>query len=174
MSGRSLAFNYYSRSALMATFTETVVTSGAGDGECECCGIDVGCTGCESIPATWIFTISATGDLAFLDGGTVTIGYAGYSGGYFNWLGTATIAGCEITVGWGMEDTSTCSVVFGDISVDCLDCTGGPQSFDGGAVAGSWSFSCATPSFSCALTELLQFPIDRCYFGTIGGEALSA
>lgn len=152
----------------MPTYVETIAA------DCCCDSVPVDCPDCPSIPTTYTFTISATGDLAFLDGDTVTVVYIGYSGGYFSFLGSALIDGCTVQVGWGMEDTSTCSVVAGDISVDCPACTDGPQSFDGGAVASAWSFSCSPPTFNCFNSELLNFHLDRCYFGTIGGTAVEA
>lgn len=138
----------------------------------DCCGVPVDCPDCPTIPTTYLFTIEAAGDLAFLDGETVTVDYAGYSGGFFNWLGTATVGDCTVQVGWGMDDDSTCSFVPGDILVNCPDCDG-PQSFEGGTIAGAWSFSCDPPTFSCnTSSELLNYSGDRCFTGTIGGTAV--
>lgn len=150
----------------------TYVITGAGD--CCCDGVPVDCPDCPSIPGTFLFTIAATGDLAFLDGQIVTVDYVGYSGGFFNWLGTLTVGDCTVQVGWGMSDDSTCSFVAGDIVVNCPDCDG-PQSFDGGTIAGAWSFSCDPPAFSCnTSSELLNYSGDRCFTGTIGGTAVGA
>ena len=158
----------------MARYMETIRVAIPEGCQGECCEIPVDCPDCPSIPTTYIFTIASTGDLAFLNGVTVTIDYAGYSGGFFNWLGTTTVDGCSVQIGWGMEDNSTCSFVAGDIVVDCPDCEG-PQSFDGGTIAGAFSFSCSPPTFSCnTSSQLLNYSGAQCFTGTIGGTAVAA
>lgn len=154
-------------------------------GDCyECCGVPVDCPDCPSIPTTFLFTIVATGDLAFLDGGEVTVEYAGYSGGFFNWVGTATIGGCDVTVGWGLTDDNTCAEVFGDFSVaNCCEAIppySATQSLLGGDIATAFSFSCDPPTFTMASrglwpggSEGIEGDEIRCFpTGSVSGEAV--
>lgn len=166
----------------MATVSYVIDLSGACTDPC-CEGDPVDCPDC-SIPANFTATLSGTGDLAFLDGQTVSVAYVGESGGspsYFTWSGTAIIDGWTVTVGWSIDNNTLCNSISGNISLfKSGSCSNIVQEMDDPA---------ATTSLDCTYTgtspETVAFLIGtkqlynngepaegQCFTGTVGALAL--
>lgn len=154
----------------MPVITRTV-TFAIPDG-CECCKLFVDCPGCAAIARDYLFTLAGTGDLAFLDEGTVEVFYVGESGGMFNFFGTAVIDGWTVTVGWGISADTTCSFVAGNITVyKAGECGGYIQEMDDPATTTSLT-ACDPSTFTITAQQLYQNgePSEgQCFSGTVGG-----
>lgn len=163
---------------MSTTVTVTVGSTVAATGDCyDCCdGVPVDCEDCISIPSSYLFTLSGTGDLAFLNGETVTVDYLGLSGGYFNFSGTAVIDGWTVEVGWSIENNSACNSFFGNIQLSKAgECGNQIQEMEDPAL--TTSFSCAPPTFTITAQMLYingEVSEGQCFTGTTGGVGVEA
>lgn len=148
----------------------TYVITGAGD--CCCGGVPVDCPDCPTIAEDYLFTLTGTGDLAFLDGQTVNVYYTGLSGGYYNFSGSATISGWTVTVGWSISQGDSCLTVAGNIQLYKADeCSGIVQEMDDPASTTSLS-QCDPSQFTIDVEPLYNNgePFEgQCFTGTVGG-----
>lgn len=156
----------------MPVITRTV-TFAIPDG-CECCKLFVDCPGCAAIARDYLFTLEATGDLAFLDEGTVEVFYVGESGGLFNFFGTAIIDGWTVTVGWGISADTTCSFVAGNIQLSKTgECSDIVQEMHDPASTTSLT-ACDPATFTITAQQLYNSGEGppggtQCFTGTVGG-----
>lgn len=168
----------------MATVSYVIDLTGACTDPC-CNGDPVDCPSC-SIPANFTATLTGTGDLAFLDGQTVSVAYVGESGGspsYFTWSGTATIAGWTVTVGWSIENNTLCNFVAGNIQLfKSGECDSIIQEFPD--PASTTAFDCSYTGTSPETVAFIMLPQElyysgesppfgtQCFTGTVGMIAL--
>lgn len=156
----------------MARYMETIRVAIPEACKGDCCEIVIDCPTCVSVPSTYIFVLSGTGDLAFLDGQTVTVTYAGLSGGFYNFTGSAVIDGWTVTVGWGIPNDTICSFVSGNIQLfKSGECSNITQEMDDPAATTSLT-TCDPAVFTIDTEQLFNNgePAEgQCFTGTVGG-----
>lgn len=150
----------------------------------ECCGPPpVPCPDCD-LPESFTAVLSATGDLAFLDGAEVVVVYIGETGGspsLYQWSGSTTVDGWTATVSWGVENNTLCNIIYGNITLfKTGECSNTIQEM--GDPATTTSIDC---SYTGTVPEATAFIITsqqiynngepfegQCFTGTVGAVAL--
>lgn len=146
----------------------------SADGECCCDGVPVDCPECPTIAEDYLFTLSGTGDLAFLDGQAVNVYYTGLSGGFYNFSGSAVISGWTVTVGWGISQGDSCLTVAGNIQLyKAGECDSIVQEMHDPASTTSLT-ACDPATFTITSQQLYNSGEGppggtQCFTGTIGG-----